>query len=206
MSTSAGNFGTPKCGVWKYFNFDKQAGKSFCIVKLKSQGQDGEDALCNKSFKGKFTTNLKLHLKKEHFEEYRLLDAEEKKKREETGKRLSKSKVKSKCSTSSSLFQSTIPTIANQKKPYDPQSTKQKSITKKLAVFVGASNVPISLVENVEFQELLCDLDPRYQMPGRFKITKELDMLYSNLKKDLRELLNSAERISLCADIWSKKE
>ena len=148
---------------------------------------------------------MKLHLKKEHFEEYRLLDAEEKKKREETGKRLSKSKVKSKCSSSSSLFQSTIPTIANQKKPYDPQSTKQKCITKKLVVFVGASNVPISLVENVEFQELLCELDPQYQMPGRFKIAKELDMLYSNLKKDLRGSLNSAERISLCADIWSKK-
>ena len=57
-------------------------------MKLKSQEQDGKD---DKSFKGKFTTNLKLHLKKEHFEEYGLLDAEEKKKREETGKRLSKS-------------------------------------------------------------------------------------------------------------------
>lgn len=42
-------------------------------------------------------------------------------------------------------------------------------------------------------------------MPGRFKIAKELDMLYSNLKKDLRESLDLAERISLCADIWSKK-
>ena len=42
-------------------------------------------------------------------------------------------------------------------------------------------------------------------MPGRFKIAKELDMLYSNLKKNLRESLHSAERISLCADIWSKK-
>lgn len=30
-------------------------------------------------------------------------------------------------------------------------------------------------------------------------------MLYSNLKKNLRESLNSAERISLCAGIWSKK-
>ena len=32
--------------------------------------------------KGKFTTNLKLHLRKEHSEEYRLLDVEEKKKRD----------------------------------------------------------------------------------------------------------------------------
>ena len=30
-------------------------------------------------------------------------------------------------------------------------------------------------------------------------------MLYSNLKEDLRKSIDSAERISLCADIWSKK-
>ena len=36
-------------------------------------------------------------------------------------------------------------------------------------------------------------------MPGRFKIARELDMLFD------RKSLDSAERISLCADIWSKK-
>jgi len=72
MSTPAGNFGRPKCGVWKYFKFDEQEGKSICIVKLKSQQQDDEDAICNKSFDGKFTTNLKQNLKKEHSEEYSL--------------------------------------------------------------------------------------------------------------------------------------
>jgi len=205
MSTPAGNFGRPKCGVWKYFKFDEQEGKSICTVKLKSQQQDDEDAICNKSFNGKFTTNLKLHLKKEHSEEYRLLNLEEKKKKEESLKKPSRSKAKSKGSSSSSSFQPTLENIAIQKKAYDPQSTKQKSITKKLAVFVGASNVPVSLVENVEFQELLHELDSRYQAPGRFKIGCELDKLYSNLKKDLRDSLNSAERISLCADIWSKK-
>ena len=156
MSTSIGKYGRPKCAVWKYFSFDddhEQAGKSTCIAKLK-QTQDDEDTLCNKEFKGKFTSNLKLHLKKEHFEEYKLLE-EEKKKREQTVKRSGKSK--SKRSSSSSLFQPTLPTIASQKMPYDPHSIKQKSITKKLAVFVGASNVPISLVENAEFQELLCN-------------------------------------------------
>ena len=56
-------------GIASYFKFDEQAGKSICIVKQKSQGQEDEDALCNKSFKGKFTTNLKLQLKKEHSEE-----------------------------------------------------------------------------------------------------------------------------------------
>jgi len=60
-------------------------------------------------------------------------------------------------------------------------------------------------VENVEFKELLQELDTRYQVPGRNKVGKELDILYSQLKKKLLESLNSAERISLCADIWFKK-
>jgi len=199
MNTSSGNFGRPKCGVWEYFRFDEQAGNSICIVKLKSHGQDG-DVLCNKTFKGKFTTNLKVHLKKEHSEEYRLVLDSEKKKRKEKGlKKLGKDKQ------SSTLLQSTLPDIGNQKKKYEPHNTKQKSITKKLVVFVGASNVPISLVENGEFKELLYELDSRYQVPGRFKIAKELDMLYSNMKIDLRESLSSAERISLCVDAWSKR-
>ena len=58
---------------------------------------------------------------------------------------------------------------------------------------------------NVEFKELLCELDPLYQVLGIFNNAKELDVLYSKLKKDLKKSLNSATIISLCADIWSKK-
>ena len=56
MSTSTAKYGRPKCAVWKYFSFDKQAGKSICIVKLKQRQNDEDtlDTLCNKEFKGKF--------------------------------------------------------------------------------------------------------------------------------------------------------
>ena len=57
----------------------------------------------------------------------------------------------------------------------------------------------------MEFQELIHELDLRYQVPGRFKIGKDLDLIYSKLKRDLAETLNSAEKILLCADTWSKK-
>ena len=51
------------------------------MVKKKSRTEEhNDDSLCSKTFKGKFTTNLKLHLKKEHAEEYNLLEEEEKKK------------------------------------------------------------------------------------------------------------------------------
>ena len=42
MSNTAENF-VDQFRVWKYFKFDEQAGKSICIMKLKSQGQDDED-------------------------------------------------------------------------------------------------------------------------------------------------------------------
>ena len=35
MSTSTGKYGRSKCGVWKHFSFDEQAGKNRCIVKPK---------------------------------------------------------------------------------------------------------------------------------------------------------------------------
>ena len=67
--TSTGKYGRPKCPVWKYISFDEQAGKSTCIAKLK-QRQDDEDTLdilCNKEFKGKFTSNFKIALEKRAF-------------------------------------------------------------------------------------------------------------------------------------------
>ena len=45
-------------------------------------------------------------------------------------KRLGKNKVKSNFFSSSCLFQCTLPKIVNQKKIYDHQSTKQKSVAK----------------------------------------------------------------------------
>ena len=197
--------GRPKCGIWDYFSYDEKEGHSVCMVKKKSRTEEhNDDSLCSKTFKGKFTTNLKLHLKKEHAEEYKLLEEEEKKKKER--KRNNKRKAKSNYASSNLFSQQTnLTDIARQKKMYEVHSVKQRSITKRMAIFVGSSNVALSLVENVEFQELIHELDPRYQVPGRFKIGKDLDLIYSKLKRDLTESLNSAEKISLCADIWSKK-
>ena len=198
--------GRPKGGIWHYFSYDEKEGHSVCMVEKKSRTEEhNDDSLCSKTFKGKFTTNLKLYLKKEHAEEYKLLEEEEKKKKKER-KRDNGRKVKRNYASSNSFPQQTnLTDIARQKKMYEVHSVKQRSITKKMAIFVGSSNVALSLVENMEFRELICELDPRYQVPGRFKIGKDLDLIYSKLKRDLTESLNSAEKISLCADIWSKK-
>ena len=189
------SIGRPKCSIWNYFTYDDKEGTSICIVK------DKEERLCKKTFKGKFTTNLKAHLRLEHADKFKEFQTEEKHKKENSSRR----KVRAKRSSNESSGQKTLTECSHKAIPYDPQSSKQKCLTRKLALFIGTSNVPLNLVENVEFKELLQELDTRYQVPGRNKVGKELDSLYSQLKKKLLESLNSAEKISLCADIWSKK-
>ena len=61
------------------------------------------------------------------------------------------------------------------------------------------------LVENLEFKDLACALDPRYPVPGRGRINKELDQVFIELKAKISVHLQSANFISICSDIWSKK-
>ena len=57
--------GMPKGSTWDYFSYDEKEGHSVCMVKNNSRTEEqNDDSLCSKTFKGKFTTNLKLHLKK----------------------------------------------------------------------------------------------------------------------------------------------
>ena len=86
-------------------NTNEKEGHSACMVKNNSRTEEqNDDSLCSKTFKGKFTTNLKLHLKKEHSEEYKLFEEEEKKKQKKTENRR---KAKSDCASSNSFSQQT---------------------------------------------------------------------------------------------------
>lgn len=87
-----------------------------------------------------------------------------------------------------------------------PFSSQQcQRITRRLAIFVGSSNVPNSLVENREFQSLLEALDPRYPIPGRTLLGREIEKVLFDMKANIRRVLSAAQKVSLCADIWTKK-
>ena len=80
-----------------------------------------------------------------------------------------------------------------------------KIITKRLAVFVGATNMPNSIVENPEFRALLKACDPRYPLPERAAVGKEIDLVLAEVKGKIQDSLSSTNKINLCADIWTKK-
>lgn len=88
---------------------------------------------------------------------------------------------------------------------YNRNSKRYKNITKRLPVFGGSSNTLNSIVENVEFQELIKLLDPRYPLPSRALLDKELDKVLVDLKASIYTYLAAAQKVNLCADIWSRR-
>ena len=146
--------------VWDYFVFGN--GKSTCQVDVK-RGEAVEEK-CGHSLAGKYPTNLKQHSKKEHPREYTevsLLKKEEEKEK----KRLSVT-PNIPGSFKSKGGQLTLEQTLRQKKRYATGSPRYLEITRKLAIFVGSTNVPNSIVRSPEFCDLLTTADPCYSVPG----------------------------------------
>ena len=54
--------------VWKHFDYDTEKNRSVCNIK-----ETSSDRVCGKEISGKFPTNLRSHLQKQHPEEYAAL-------------------------------------------------------------------------------------------------------------------------------------
>ena len=56
------------CIVWKHFDFDTEKNRSICNIK-----ETSSDRVCGKEIPGKFPTNLRSHLQKQHPDKYAAL-------------------------------------------------------------------------------------------------------------------------------------
>ena len=180
-----------KSCVWQYFEYNKVTKESTCTVETSESG-----SLCGKKLKGFYPTNPKKHLKQLHPNEYRKFEQNERERMIED--------MEKQIGDQSTSVQISLPEVAARQKPYDKDSLRNKSITTKLAVFVGATNIPLSIVECQEFRDLMQEMDKRYTVPQRKKIGNEVEKVYVGLKERIRSTLERARRISICADIWSK--
>ena len=101
--------------------------------------------------------------------------------------------------------QMTLSESLSSRNVYKKEHSCYKEISRKLAIFIGSTNTPTSIVENLEFKDLLHTMDSSYPVPGRVAIGKELDKVMIELKAKISSYLLEANKISICADIWSKK-
>jgi len=60
-------------------------------------------------------------------------------------------------------------------------------------------------VDNLKFKDFLHTMDSGYTVPGRGAIGKEIDKVVIELKAKIGSFLLKANKISMCADIWSKR-
>ena len=182
--------------VWDYFKYDPVVDKSVCQVE-----KSNTDSICGKSVAGKNPTNLKQHLRAAHPQVMNDIL-----RKEEDMKKVKAEKEKMKSEESLKHYQqSTLKESFTRQAVYSKDSERYKLITRKLTIFVSSSTVANCLVENLEFKDLVRALDPRYPVPGRRSINRELDQVWIELKAKISVHLQSANFVSICCDIWSKK-
>lgn len=184
-----------KSSVWNYFVHDKTTNTSVCQVLISKP--DEEEKKCGKELRGMYASNLKKHLEKQHLDQYKQLQKESQRKDATTRKQKSDA-VTQPNRDLQELFEVTP-------KYYDKDSKKQLAITKKLAIFVGSTNVPLSLIDRPELRDLLAEMDQQYQVPHRKKLGEEIEKVYNGLKQRIQEILGRTRRCTFCSDIWSKK-
>ena len=147
---SSSHSGRPReSPVWNFYLYDSTKGKSICQVKSGTAG-----ALCGLEINGKYPTNLKAHLKAKHPDSYIELCKLDEEVKEKTKQ---KSGHAGKPAT-----QLSIEDAVKRTKKYFEESEKYQRISQKLALFVGSCYVANSIVNNVEFRDLMTELDDRY--------------------------------------------
>ena len=104
------------------------------------------------------------------------------------------------------LTQPSIKDTIKKKEKFPPNSARAKEINSALAVTIGADMRPLSLVQSHGFRYFCRVLEPRWQIPGRFYVTRTLmPDLYENVKAEIVEGLRCAESIAITTDGWTSR-
>ena len=156
--------GRPKESVvWEHFVYDSDENKSVCQVIVSTSADSEVEEKCGVKISGKYPTNLRAHLRKCHPKEYE--EVQEKEKVKENEKEKTKKKLQTTAGAGPSTqygIQPTLVATLQMKKKYSKESENYRKITRKLAVFIGTSNVANSIVESPEFHEFVSELDQQY--------------------------------------------
>jgi hypothetical protein len=149
-------------------------------------------------------TVLRNHLQSHHAHEYaESIAIDEEKKRQRNEKKIQQAFDMSmkKDKKKKSFMINKIPESAK----YHPDHHRQKLLDKNVAAYVGATNVPFSVVENEHFCVMLSNFEPHYRMPSRTRLMSTIDEIIQSMKYSVKCSMAVSRKIHFCADIWSKK-
>ena len=157
------------------------------------------------SFKGKFPTNLKLHLQKKHSSDYKEFEESEKKGHEKANENLGSFPKVDRTYKISQAGQLKLPEVISGGTMYDQNSEQYKLITKELAILIGATDIPLYFVEHNRFKRFVQALNRCYKAPSRTKVSSEINKFLVDMKMAISSYISKTQSINLCTDIWTKK-
>jgi hypothetical protein len=152
---------------------------------------------------------LKNHLKNEHPEFYDQVnaeDAENQRKRNEQKvlkalQESGKGKGRKYTRKAGVPIYGAVPELAK----YSKEDARQKILDETVAIFIGGTNTPFSIVDNDLFRIMMGTFDPRYRIPGHDHLSSVINNVITKMKSKIQQAMASARKIHFCADIWSKK-
>lgn len=172
--------------------------RASCVVKKKNGDVCGHIVTS-----ANFLSNLRYHLTRYHLEISKEVAQRDNDQREAAKE--SQSLAKSKRLTVDSR-QQTLQQCLISKKNYDKSSPEFLKKSRALALFLGGTNVPVSIVEHPLFRQLISAMDPRFPNIGRKKGTGLVSDMRDLLNKKIRQLLLEAKRIAITTDLWTKRD
>jgi hypothetical protein len=110
----------------------------------------------------------------------------------------------SQCSASSSQSkQPTIEEAFSNSSAFTPQGVKQQRITDALLFMLSKDCMPIDTVDGEGFKIFVKTVEPRYKVPHRKTITKQLEDKFEETKVRIIRRLDEIQWMSLTSDIWT---
>lgn len=65
---------------------------------------------------------------------------------------------------------------------------------------------PFKIVEDLGFREFVKTLNPNYELPNRYKISKEyIPAMYQKCLGEMKELVSTVENACLTTDCWTSR-
>jgi hypothetical protein len=155
------------------------------------------------------TTNFRVHLRTNHVTNYveieKLQNAEvaEKKSRQSTSSNAGRHKPNEKQQT---LLQVRLPGSASSSSKFEAEHPKQKMMTNKIAFMIAKDMQPYSIVEDPGFRDLISCAEPRFVMPARKTVSKDIiPKLHAETFNRVKNELSKAKSVAMTTDAWTSR-
>lgn len=183
-----------KSKLWKHFGFLVEgSGETETVNKKKVVCR-----LCNNvSPYAGCTTNLAAHLERHHTAEYQVYLTETKS---------GQSQSTTITTAQSSQSQTTLQASLARSQPLSKSGSRYKELVDAVGRFISADLLPLSVVEDSGFRNLIKLAEPRFSLPSRRYFSDNvIPSLYLQEKERIESSIANAEYCSFTTDLWTAK-